>query len=44
VEYVVKFIYSTPRLRSKVIVDGRQLVEPEKVRKLGFAYKRIGRV
>lgn len=30
------------KMRSKVIVDGRQLVEPEKVRGLGFVYKGIG--
>jgi UDP-N-acetyl-D-mannosaminuronic acid dehydrogenase len=31
-------------MRSKVIVDGRQVVEPAKVRKLGFTYKGIGHV
>ena len=30
------------KMRSKVIVDGRQIVEPEKVRELGFIYKGIG--
>lgn len=30
------------KMRSKVIVDGRQLVEPEKVRQFGFIYKGIG--
>lgn len=30
------------KMRSRVIVDGRQIVEPEKVRKLGFIYKGIG--
>ena len=29
-------------MRKKVIVDGRQIVEPEKVRELGFVYKGIG--
>ncbi|MCK4403266.1 MAG: nucleotide sugar dehydrogenase [Dehalococcoidia bacterium] len=29
-------------MRNKVIVDGRQIVEPEKARKLGFVYKGIG--
>ena len=29
-------------VKSKVIVDGRQIVEPEKVRGLGFVYKGIG--
>jgi len=28
--------------RAKVIVDDRQIVDPEKVRKLGLAYKGIG--
>jgi len=30
------------KMRSRVIVDGRQIVEPEKARKLGFTYKGIG--
>jgi len=30
------------RMRSKVIVGGRQIVEPEKARKLGFIYRGIG--
>jgi len=30
------------KMRSRVIVDGRQIVEPEKARKLGFIYKGIG--
>jgi UDP-N-acetyl-D-mannosaminuronic acid dehydrogenase len=30
------------RMRSKVIVDGRQLVGPEMAKKLGFVYKGIG--
>lgn len=30
------------KMRNKVIVDGRQVVEPEKVRGLGFVYKGIG--
>jgi len=30
------------KMRSKVIVDGRQVIEPNKVRKLGFVYKGIG--
>ena len=30
------------KMRSKVIVDGRQIVDPEKVRKLGFIYRGIG--
>lgn len=30
------------RMRSRLIVDGRQLVEPGKVRQLGFVYKGIG--
>ncbi|MGD9118481.1 MAG: nucleotide sugar dehydrogenase [Dehalococcoidia bacterium] len=29
-------------MRSKVIVDGRLVIEPEKVRELGFVYKGIG--
>jgi hypothetical protein len=29
-------------MRSKVIMDGRQVVEPEKTRELGFVYKGIG--
>jgi nucleotide sugar dehydrogenase len=30
------------KMRSRVIVDGRQIVEPEKVRKLGFVYRGVG--
>lgn len=30
------------KMRSKVIVDGRQIVEPEKARRLGFIYMGIG--
>lgn len=30
------------KMRSKVIVDGRQIAEPEKARRLGFIYKGIG--
>jgi len=30
------------KMRSKIIVDGRQLVEPTKVRELGFIYEGIG--
>jgi UDP-N-acetyl-D-mannosaminuronic acid dehydrogenase len=30
------------RMRTKLIVDGRQVVDPEAVRKLGFSYKGIG--
>lgn len=30
------------KMRSRVIVDGRQLVGPEKARRLGFVYKGIG--
>jgi UDP-N-acetyl-D-mannosaminuronic acid dehydrogenase len=30
------------KMRNRVIVDGRQLVEPEKVRQFGFVYKGIG--
>ena len=30
------------KIRSKIIVDGRQVVEPTKVRELGFIYKGIG--
>jgi UDP-N-acetyl-D-mannosaminuronic acid dehydrogenase len=30
------------KMRSKVIVDGRQTVDPEKARNLGFTYKGIG--
>ena len=30
------------KIRSKIIVDGRQIVEPTKVRELGFIYKGIG--
>ena len=30
------------RVRSKVIVDGRQIVDPDNIRKLGFIYKGIG--
>ena len=30
------------KMRSKVIVDGRQVLEPAKVRKLGFVYQGIG--
>lgn len=30
-------------VRSKVLVDGRQIVEPEKARRLGFIYKGVGR-
>lgn len=29
-------------MRSKVIVDGRQIIEPEKAKRLGFIYKGIG--
>ena len=29
-------------MRSKVIIDGRQVVEPGHVRELGFVYKGIG--
>lgn len=32
------------QMNSKVIIDGRQIVSPEKVRKLGFIYKGIGRL
>lgn len=34
--------YTGPQGWAKVIVEGRQVVEPEKVRKLGFVYKGIG--
>ena len=30
------------KMRSKVIVDGRQVVDPARVRNLGFVYKGIG--
>jgi UDP-N-acetyl-D-mannosaminuronate dehydrogenase len=30
------------KMRSKVVVDGRQVVEPEKARRLGFVYRGIG--
>jgi len=30
------------KIRSKIIVDGRQVVEPTKVRELGFIYKGVG--
>lgn len=30
------------KMRNKLIVDGRQIVEPEKVRKFGFIYRGIG--
>jgi len=30
------------KMRSRVIVDGRQVIEPEKVRKVGFIYRGIG--
>jgi len=30
------------KMRSKVIVDGRQIVIPDRIRKLGFVYKGIG--
>jgi UDP-N-acetyl-D-mannosaminuronic acid dehydrogenase len=30
------------KMRNRVIVDGRQLVEPEKVRQFGFIYKGVG--
>ena len=30
------------RMRNKVIIDGRQVVRPQDVRKLGFVYKGIG--
>jgi UDP-N-acetyl-D-mannosaminuronic acid dehydrogenase len=30
------------KMRSKVIVDGRQIIAPEKIKKLGFVYKGIG--
>jgi nucleotide sugar dehydrogenase len=32
------------KMKSKVIVDGRQVVEPAKVRKLGFIYRGIGHI
>jgi UDPglucose 6-dehydrogenase len=31
------------RMRSRVIVDGRNLLDPETLRALGFAYEGIGR-
>lgn len=31
------------KMRSKVIVDGRQIITPDRIRKLGFVYKGIGR-
>jgi len=30
------------KVRNKVVIDGRQVVEPSKVRKLGFVYRGIG--
>jgi len=30
------------KMRNKVIIDGRQVIEPRKVRELGFIYKGIG--
>lgn len=30
------------KMRSKIIVDGRQIIEPEKARRLGFVYRGIG--
>jgi nucleotide sugar dehydrogenase len=30
------------KMRSKVIVDGREIVEPKKVRKFGFVYRGVG--
>jgi hypothetical protein len=31
-----------PQGQAKVIVDGRQIIEPEKARKLGFVYRGVG--
>jgi len=31
-------------MRAKVIADGRQVVDPAKVRQLGFTYRGIGYV
>jgi nucleotide sugar dehydrogenase len=30
------------RMRNKIIVDGRQIIVPDRIRKLGFVYKGIG--
>ncbi len=32
------------QVRNKVIIDGRNILEPEKVEKFGFVYYRVGRV
>ena len=32
------------QVRTRIIVDGRNVIEPEKAKKAGFMYKRVGRV
>ncbi|GAI50536.1 unnamed protein product, partial [marine sediment metagenome] len=32
------------KMRTNIVVDGRQVVNPEKMKKLGFIYRGIGRV